>query len=142
VVTDFEPTTDFPESIDQGDADAIASAAQQRDASIQRKRRLALAAMSIISAIVLMAFGFDFFRVLVAVTAGYLLLRIGMAILGSFARPIPEPPAPGQLRKVKLTYRCTSCGTELRMTRANDQVPQAPRHCADEMELTTAIEDL
>ena len=43
---------------------------------------------------------------------------------------------------MKLTYRCSSCGTELRMTLANDEVPQAPRHCADEMELTTAIEDV
>ena len=49
---------------------------------------------------------------------------------------------PGELRRVKLTYRCSTCGTELRMTLANDSLPQAPRHCSDEMDLTTPLEDL
>lgn len=140
-MNDFNPTTDFPEVIDQ-DTRAIVSSAKQRDERIQGRRRAALTVISVLAAVGLIAAGFPWLRVLIAVAIAYVLLRIGFTILGSFARPIPAPPPPGELRRVKLTYRCSSCGTELRLTLANDEVPQAPRHCADEMELTTAIEDV
>ncbi len=60
-----------------------------------------------------------------------------MAMLGGFTRPVPEPPPPGELRKVKLVYRCSLCGTEVRMTAAVDEDPEPPRHCMDEMDLMT-----
>ena len=69
-------------------------------------------------------------------------VRVGVAILGAFARPIPEAPPPGELRRVRLNYRCSICGAELRMTLANDAIPEPPRHCSDEMELVTALEDV
>jgi hypothetical protein len=40
-----------------------------------------------------------------------LIWRVGTTMLGGLARPIPEPPPPGELRKVKLLYRCSICGT-------------------------------
>ena len=61
--------------------------------------------------------------------------KVGRSMLGGLVRPIPEPPPPGELRKVKILFRCAICGTEVRMTAANDEVPEAPRHCMDEMEL-------
>jgi hypothetical protein len=61
-------------------------------------------------------------------------------MLGALARPLPEPPPPGELRKVKLVYRCATCGTEVRMTAATEQMPAPPRHCMDEMELVTPVE--
>lgn len=140
-MSDFEPTTDFPESIDADDQ-IVGSSARSRDLAIQDRRRNVMRAVAVIAAIILMVVGFHPIRVVVAVLAAYGVLRMGTNIIGSFARPVPEPPPPGELRRVKLTYRCSICGSELRMTLANDQVPQAPRHCADEMELTTAIEDL
>lgn len=75
------------------------------------------------------------FKVAVAIVAAYAMLRVGLAMLGGLARPIPEPPPPGELRRVNLRYRCPSCGTELRMTRAVDQDPDPPRHCMDAMDL-------
>jgi hypothetical protein len=30
----------------------------------------------------------------------------------------------------------------VRMTVANDQMPEAPRHCMDDMELVTPVDDL
>ena len=71
-----------------------------------------------------------------------LILRIGFAMLGSLSRPVPEPPPPGELRKVRITYRCSICGTEVRMTSANDQVPEPPRHCQEDMDLVTPVDDL
>ena len=140
-MNDFNPTTDFPEAIDQ-DTRSVASSAKQRDQGIQRRRRAALGVVTVLTAVGLIILGYPWLRVVIAVVVAYLLLRIGIGLLGSVARPIPAAPPPGELRRVKLTYRCSSCGTELRMTLANDEVPQAPRHCADEMELTTAVEDI
>lgn len=74
-------------------------------------------------------------KLLIAVVAGYLIFKAGFALLGSFARPVPEPPPPGEMRKVKLTYRCSVCGMELRVREALSEDPEPPRHCMDEMEL-------
>ena len=79
------------------------------------------------------------FRVAIALVAIYVILRLGIAMLRGLARPVPEPPPPGELRKVKITYRCSICGTEVRMTVANDEVPDPPRHCQDEMELVAPV---
>lgn len=84
----------------------------------------------------------DVVRVAIAVAAAAVLLKVGMGVLGGFARPVPEPPDPGELRKVRLTYRCSICATEVRMTQANDEVPEPPRHCMEDMDLTTPLEDL
>ena len=84
----------------------------------------------------------DIARIVVAVLVSALLLKIGSAILGGFARPVPAAPDPGELRKVRLTYRCTICATEVRMTQANDEVPEPPRHCMEDMELVTPVDDL
>ena len=80
-------------------------------------------------------------KLVIAVMAGLLIWRVGTLMLGGLARPIPEPPPPGELRKVKLLYRCAICGTELRMTSANDDVPEPPRHCQDDMELVRNLLD-
>jgi hypothetical protein len=76
----------------------------------------------------------------VAVLAGALILKVGFAVLGSMAQPIPEPPPAGELRKVKIEYRCTICGSELRMTVANDEMPDPPRHCLEDMDLIAPVE--
>lgn len=78
----------------------------------------------------------------IAAVAVWLLFKVGFVMLGGLAQPVPEPPPPGELRKVKITYRCAICGTEVRMTVANDQMPEAPRHCMDEMDLVTPVDDL
>jgi hypothetical protein len=120
----------------------VDSDARSRDAAVQRRRRRILLLVVAGAGVALVVLGYSPIRVLIATVAMFVLFRIGLAMIGAFARPIPPPPPPGELRRVRLTYRCGSCGTELRMTLANDQVPDPPRHCADEMELTTALEDL
>lgn len=140
-MSDFEPTTDLPERIDDDD-NPVESSARLRDQTIQHRRKRILQLGIGALGIALLAFGQPVVRVLIAMALMYGILVIGLAILGSFARPVPEAPPPGELRRVKLTYRCSTCGAELRMTLANDQLPQAPRHCADEMELTTPVDDL
>lgn len=71
----------------------------------------------------------------IALLAAVVIWKVGSAMLGSFARPVPEPPPPGELRKVRLRYRCPQCHMEIRVDRAGDEDPEPPRHCMDEMEL-------
>ncbi len=82
----------------------------------------------------------DILRVLVAVGAVYLIFRMGLAVLKSFARPLPEPPPPGEMRRIKLRYRCSLCGMEIRIDRATTEEPDPPRHCMDEMELVATAD--
>ena len=79
-------------------------------------------------------------EVAIAIAVGYLILRIGFGMLRGLARPLPEPPEAGQLRKVKLHYHCSICGAEVRMTVAPEEDPEPPRHCQDEMDLVVPIE--
>ncbi len=80
-------------------------------------------------------------NVIIAIAVGWVLFRIGLGMLRGLAQPIPEPPPAGELRKVKIMYRCTICGTEVRMTIAPHQEPEAPRHCLEDMDLIAPIED-
>jgi hypothetical protein len=80
--------------------------------------------------------------VLIATLAVGVVMKIGFAVLVGFAQPVAEPPPAGELRKVRLTYRCGICSTEVRMTMANDEMPEPPRHCLDDMELVTPVDDL
>ncbi len=84
----------------------------------------------------------DIVRVVLALAAALLFVRVGIALLGGMTRPVPAPPPPGELRKVKLVYRCSLCGTEVRMTSAVDADPDPPRHCMDDMDLLTPADDL
>lgn len=70
----------------------------------------------------------------IAMVSGALILRVGLAILRGLATPLPEPPEPGELRKVKITYRCGVCGAQMRMTVAASEHPEPPRHCMEEMD--------
>ena len=79
-------------------------------------------------------------KILMAIVVAMVLLRMGLAVLRTLATPLPEPPPVGELRKVKLQYRCSLCGTEVRMTVATDENPDPPRHCMDDMELMATEE--
>ena len=61
-------------------------------------------------------------------------------MLRSLSTPLPPPPPPGELRKVDLRYRCSVCGMEVRLTRANDEDPDPPRHCQEDMDLVAPVE--
>jgi hypothetical protein len=79
-------------------------------------------------------------NLLLAAAAAYLIFKVGFAMLRALARPLPPPPPPGEMRKVKLTYRCAVCGMELRVRTAVSEDPEPPRHCMDEMDLVVPAE--
>jgi len=80
------------------------------------------------------------FNVIIATIAALAMIKLGLTMLRGLAHPIPEPPPAGELRKVKISYRCSICGSEVRMTIAPDEDPQAPRHCLEDMDLITPVE--
>jgi DNA-directed RNA polymerase subunit RPC12/RpoP len=73
-------------------------------------------------------------KVFVAIFVFVLFMRLGMFMVGGLARPHP-PPEPGLLRRVNLRYRCSICLAEVKMVQATEELPPAPRHCQEEMDL-------
>lgn len=140
-MSDFEPVTDVPESIDADDT-PVASTAKARDEQVQRRRHRVLIGTVLVIIVGLLLAGFSPIRVVIGALTMYAILRLGFAILGAFARPIPDAPPTGELRRVRLKYRCGVCGTEIRMTLANEEIPDPPRHCTEEMELTATADDM
>lgn len=68
-------------------------------------------------------------------------LRVGFMLIRTLGTPLPLPPPPGEMRKVNLRFRCSICGTEVKMTAAPDEEPEPPRHCLEDMQLVApAIE--
>ena len=80
-------------------------------------------------------------KILIAVAVFYLIMKWGLKMLAAFSAPMAEPPPPGEMRKVKLEYRCDICGSEARMTMAPDEDPPAPRHCLEDMVLITPVDE-
>jgi DNA-directed RNA polymerase subunit RPC12/RpoP len=80
-------------------------------------------------------------KLLIAVVAGLVIFWIGLTILRALAHGAPAPPPAGEMRKVKITYRCSICGAEVRMTAAPNEDPEPPRHCQEEMDLVAPVEE-
>ncbi len=79
------------------------------------------------------------FRIVLAFGVFLLIMKVGLAVLRGLANPLPEPPPAGELRKVKIMYRCSICGAEVRMTISPNEDPQAPRHCLEDMDLVAPV---
>ena len=70
----------------------------------------------------------------------YYIWKIGLGMLRGMTSTLPPPPPSGEMRRINVRYRCSSCGTELRMTMAPDQDPPPPRHCLEDMDLVAPVE--
>jgi hypothetical protein len=78
-------------------------------------------------------------KLVVGVVGFVVILRTGVFILRTLGAPVPVAQE-GQLRRVSLKYRCSVCGTEVRMTKASEEFPPPPRHCLEEMRFVAPIE--
>ena len=77
--------------------------------------------------------------VLVGLALFYFIWKFGLGMLRGMTTSLPPPPS-GEMRRINVRYRCSSCGTELRMTMAPDQDPPPPRHCLEDMDLVAPVE--
>jgi hypothetical protein len=73
-------------------------------------------------------------KLVVALAAFAIILRLGFFVLRALANP-PPPPEEGELRRVNLRYHCAMCGAEVKMTKAGEELPSPPRHCMEDMDL-------
>lgn len=87
-----------------------------------------------------MAFDASPWATLAAVILGAVILRGGWFFLRTVGTLPPPPPDPGTIRRVRLVYRCSVCGAEVRMTAAPSEDPEPPRHCMEDMDLVAPIE--
>jgi hypothetical protein len=78
-------------------------------------------------------------KIVIGVVAFLVIMRSGLWLLRGISRPLPVPEE-GELRRVNLKYRCTICGAELKMTKAGEDLPEAPRHCMEDMQLVAPVE--
>jgi hypothetical protein len=77
-------------------------------------------------------------RILIGVAAAVLIYLLAVRIIRSMLRPPPpDEPDLANLVPVDYRYRCGVCGAEVTMTAApgDDDVPDAPRHCKEDMVL-------
>ena len=80
-------------------------------------------------------------KLVLGVAFAFVVLKLGFWMLRGLANPLPAPPPAGEMRRVNLRYRCSMCGTEVRMTAAPDEDPPAPRHCQEDMDLVASPDD-
>lgn len=80
-------------------------------------------------------------RLVIAFVIAFVIYRAGLWLIKSIGSIPPPPPAPGEMRRIKLKYRCSLCGTEIRMTAAPTEDPEPPRHCMEDMEFVPGFED-
>ena len=74
--------------------------------------------------------------VLVAVLVTLISIVVIVAVLRMFAQPSADAAGPGPTRSVEdenIVFRCSVCGTEVRMTTAPMDELDAPRHCRETM---------
>jgi len=140
-VEQVEPDNDEPgnEVVATGPTDG-----SEPDEPRPKRRRgrllLFLVVVAVVASVVAAVFDTPGTTTFAALLLGLVILRIGWFFLQSFATPPPPPPDRGKLRRVKLVYRCNVCGAEVRMTVANDEDPEPPRHCMDDMQLISPVD--
>lgn len=101
---------------------------------------MALGILVVVGVVLILVGGFGAMQVTLALLLAAVILATGLWVLRAIAQPPPEPPSAGELRKVKLAYRCGVCGAEVNMTVAPEEDPAPPRHCMEEMDLVTPVE--
>ena len=72
----------------------------------------------------------------VAVVVSLVSIVLIVGVLRMFAQPSADADGPGPTRSVEdenLVFRCSVCGTEVRMTTAPLAEVDAPRHCRETM---------
>lgn len=121
------------------DVDNVDDTARRRGGRLLRGATRLLVLMAVAVAVSLI-FDTSVGATILAVVFAYIILRAGWFFLQSFATPLPQPPEPGTMRRVKLTYRCSICGAEVRMTAAPSEEPEPPRHCMEDMDPVSPVD--
>lgn len=74
-------------------------------------------------------------RVVGALAVGLVIYLVVVSMLRKFTMAPPAEPDPDDIKPVHLRFRCIVCGAEVTMTAAQDDDPEPPRHCREDMVL-------
>ena len=72
-------------------------------------------------------------EIAIAVAIGVSIIALTLWVVRMLLIPQPEDPDPDQVQEVAVDYRCVVCGLRLTITHAQDEHPEAPRHCREDM---------
>jgi hypothetical protein len=76
-------------------------------------------------------------RIVIGVAVAVFVYVVGASMLRKFHVAPPQEPDPDDIKPVDLQFRCIVCGAEVTMTAAQDDDPEPPRHCREDMVLVT-----
>lgn len=72
-------------------------------------------------------------KLAMAIAIGFAIIATTLWVVRLLLMPQPEEPDPESVQEVAVDYRCIVCGMRLTITHAQDQHPEAPRHCREDM---------
>ena len=72
-------------------------------------------------------------QLLIAIAIGVAILAATLWVVRLLLIPQPDDPDPDQIKEVAVDYRCVICGMRLTITHAQEEDPEAPRHCREDM---------
>lgn len=73
-------------------------------------------------------------QIAIAIAIGASILAVTFWVIRMLLIPQPGDPDPDQVREISVDYRCVVCGMRLTITHAQDEHPEAPRHCREDMD--------
>ncbi len=72
-------------------------------------------------------------QIAIAIAIGVSILAATLWVVKMLLIPQPADPDPDQVKEIAVDYRCIVCGMRLTITHAQDEHPEAPRHCREDM---------
>jgi len=72
-------------------------------------------------------------QLVVAIAIGVSIFAATLYVVRILLTPQPDEPDPDRVTEVAVDYRCIVCGLRLTITHAQDEHPDAPRHCREDM---------
>ena len=69
----------------------------------------------------------------IAIAIGVAIIAVTLWVVRLLLVPQPEDPDPDAVKEVAVDYRCVVCGMRLTITHAQQDDPEPPRHCREDM---------
>jgi len=72
-------------------------------------------------------------EIVIAIAIGVAIIAVTLWVVRLLLVPQPGDPDPDAIKEIAVDYRCIVCGMRLTITHAQDENPDAPRHCREDM---------
>ena len=69
----------------------------------------------------------------IAIAIGVSIIALTLWVVRLLLVPQPDDPDPALVKEVAVDYRCVVCGMRLTITHAQEENPEPPRHCREDM---------